>query len=133
MSNNYNEMNEFDLLNILETSHDGLTKQEALKRLVRYGKNELPKKKSDSIFKIFINELIDPIVLLLFVAIIASLVAHEYIDALAIFLIALIDLILGTYQENKAKETISSLAKLVPEKVKVKRSGEELLIDACDL
>ena len=45
MSNNYNEMNELELFSILETSRDGLTSQEALKRLVRYGKNELPKKR----------------------------------------------------------------------------------------
>ena len=133
MNSNYNEMNEYELLDYLETTHDGLTNQEALKRLVEYGKNELPKKKKESIIKIFFNELIDPIVILLLVAIIASLIAGEYIDALAIFLIALIDLILGTYQENKAKETIESLSKLVPEKVKVKRNGKEILIDATNL
>ena len=133
MNNNYKEMKIEDFLNTLETNENGLTSQEALKRLVRYGKNELPKKKKDSIFKIFIGELIDPIVLLLLVAIIASLIASEYIDALAIFLIVLIDLILGTYQENKARQTIESLAKLVPENVKVKRNGKEILINATDL
>ena len=133
MNNDYKGMKIEEVLNALETSNNGLSSQEALRRLTAYGKNELPKKKKDSIFKIFIGELIDPIVLLLLVAIIASLIAGEYIDALAIFLIVLIDLILGTYQENKAKETIESLAKLVPESVKVKRDGKEILISANDL
>ena len=72
----------------------------------------------------------DPIVLLLIVAIIASLVVGEIVDAVAIFLIVIVDLLLGTYQENKANTTIESLQKLVPENVKVERDGKEILINS---
>ena len=65
----------------LNTSIDGLTDKEVKNRIEKYGKNTLPKKKKDSVFKIFFNELKDPIVLLLIVAIIASLIAGEIIDA----------------------------------------------------
>ena len=75
----------------LQTSEDGLSSKEAKKRLNRYGLNELPKKKPDSIIKIFFNELKDPIVLLLLVAIIASLIVEEYVDAIAIFIIVMVD------------------------------------------
>jgi len=108
----------------LNTNIDGLTEKEAKKRIEKYGKNILPKKKKDSILKIFFNELKDPIVLLLIVAIIASLIAGEVIDAFAIVFIVLIDLIMGTYQENKANNTAEALENLVKQEVKVIRNGE---------
>ena len=117
----------------LKTSIDGLTSKEAKERLKIYGKNTLPKKKKDSVFKIFFNELKDPIVLLLIVAIIASLVVGEVIDAIAIIFIVLIDLIMGTYQENKANNTAEALEKLVTVKTKVIRNGELVKINSEDL
>ncbi|MBQ8235021.1 MAG: hypothetical protein IJZ36_05520 [Bacilli bacterium] len=89
----------------LKTSSNGLSDTEVKKRRDKYGYNMLPKKKRDSVFKIFINEFKDPIVLLLIVAIIASLLVNEIVDALAILFIVLVDIILGTYQENKANNT----------------------------
>ena len=55
----------------LGTSKNGLSHAEAKRRKQQYGPNALPKKKKDSIFKIFLNEFRDPIVLLLLVAIVA--------------------------------------------------------------
>ena len=122
-----------ELYQKLRTNPEGLTTREAQKRQNKYGENSLPKKKRESILEIFIKELLDPIVLLLIVAIIASLIVGETADAIAIFFIVLVDLILGTYQENKANITIESLEKLVPEKVKVERNGREILIDSKEL
>ncbi len=131
--NRYYAMSIDEVFKRFQTSEDGLTKKEALKRQNKYGENSLPKKEKDSIFKIFISECTDPIVLLLGVAIIASLAVGEIVDAIAIFAIVIVDLILGTVQENKANETIESLSKLVPEKVKVDRDGKEVLIDSKEL
>ena len=119
-----------ELFQKFKTSKEGLTEKEALKRNERYGLNELPHKKPDSVFKIFIHELLDPIVLLLIVAIIASLVVGEYVDAIAITVIITIDLIMGTFQEKKANNTAEALSNLVKEKVKVKRNGQEILIES---
>ncbi len=121
------------LLTEFSTSINGLTSSEAAKRLARDGKNELPKKKKDSILKIFFTELMDPIVLLLIVAIFASLMVGETIDALAITFIVTIDLIMGTIQENKANNTAEALEKLVTEKVKVIRDNTEQEILSTDL
>ena len=117
----------------LETSNKGLSKEEALKRQQKYGKNTLPKKEQDSILKIFFNEFKDPMVILLLVAILASIIAGEVIDAIAILFIVLIDAIMGTYQENKANNTAEALAKLVTTKVKVVRDDDVISIDAEDL
>ena len=131
--NRYYAMTVDEILKKFQTSEDGLGKKEVEKRQLKYGYNTLPQKEKESIFKIFLSECTDPIVLLLMVAIVASLSVGEIVDAIAIFAIVIVDLILGTIQENKANETIESLKKLVPEKVKVARNGKEVLIDSKEL
>ncbi|MBQ6497925.1 MAG: HAD-IC family P-type ATPase [Bacilli bacterium] len=131
--NRYYAMNQDEVFKRFQVDENGLSTREATKRLNKYGKNELPKKEKDSIIKIFLLELLDPIVLLLMVAIIASFIVGEVVDACAIIFIVLVDLIIGTYEENKANTTVEALASLVPEKVKVDRDGREVLIDAKDL
>ena len=117
----------------LQTCSQGLSQNEVNERLKKYGKNTLPKKKSDGVLKIFINEFKDPILILLLVAIVASLLVGEVIDAMAIILIVLIDVIMGTYQENKANNTAEALAKLVTTKTKVIRDDNVIEINAEDL
>lgn len=117
----------------LNTSIEGLTIREVDKRIKEYGKNSLPKKKKDGVIKIFFSEFKDPIIILLLFAICASLIAGEVIDAIAIVAIVLIDIIMGTYQENKANNTAEALEKLVTVKVKVVRNGEVEKIDSEDL
>ena len=87
-----------DVLQKLNSTEEGLTTEEATLRLQKNGKNELPKKKKDSLLKIFLRELTDPIVLLLLFASIVSFLIKEKVDAIAILFIILVDLILGTYQ-----------------------------------
>ena len=129
----YYLMNNEELFQKLKTNEEGLTQKEAERRIEKNGLNELPRKKSDSIFKIFIGELLDPIVLLLVGAIIASLFVGEYIDAIAIAFIITVDLIMGTFQEKKANDTADALSNLVREQVKVLRDGKEILVDSSEL
>lgn len=117
-------------LNIVDR---GLTQNEVLNRQEKYGKNILPKKKRDSILKIFFSEFKDPMVLLLLVAVIISFISKEIVDALAILFIVLVDAIMGTYQENKANKVADSLSKLISAKIKVFRNNEVISIDAEEL
>ena len=128
----YNERIE-DIEKRLETSSNGLSNLEAKKRIEKYGKNILPKKKQDGILKIFINEFKDPIVLLLIFAIVVSFIASETLDAIAIIFIVLVDAIMGTYQENKANNTAEALSNLVKVKSKVIRDGKIINIDSENL
>ena len=124
---------EVETLEELKTTSTGLTSEEAAKRLEQYGKNQLPKKKKDSVLKIFLNELKDPMIILLMFAILASFLANEVVDALAILFIILVDLIMGTYQENKANNTAEALENLVTAKSKVLRNGEIIQVESTEL
>jgi len=122
-----------DIEKELGTSIDGLSSSEVEKRKKEYGKNKLPKKKKDGVLKIFLSEFKDPIIILLLFAALASLIAGEILDAVAIIVILLIDMTMGTYQENKANNTAEVLEKLVTVKVKVVRNGKIEKIDSEDL
>ena len=113
MNSHWYSMTKEDVLDKVKTDEDGLTSKEARKRLERDGKNTLPKKKKDSVVKIFFNEFKNPILLLLLVAVIASFIGNEPVEAIAIILIVLVDVTMGTYQENKANNTAEALSKLV--------------------
>ncbi|MCI8330654.1 MAG: HAD-IC family P-type ATPase [Bacilli bacterium] len=117
----------------LNTNEQGLTDEEAKKRTIIHGKNTLPKHKKESVIKIFFSEFKDPIVILLLVAIIASFLVGETVDAFAILLIVLIDVLMGTYQENKANNTAEALAELVTVKTKVIRNGKIIKIESEDI
>ena len=131
--NNYYAMNTEELFRKFQTDEEGLNIREVKKRQEKYGLNKLPEKKPDSIFKILLSEMLDPIVILLIIAILASLAVGEKVDAIAILIIVAIDLIIGTIEEKKASNTVESLKKLVPETVKVKRNGKEIIVDSKEL
>lgn len=117
----------------LKTNEHGLSNEEVEKRIEKYGRNTLPKKKKDSVLKIFVNEFKDPIVILLLFAASASLLVNEVLDAIAIIFIILVDVIMSTYQENKANNTAEALSNLIKVKTKVIRNGKLIEIDSDEL
>lgn len=120
----------FDKLN---STKNGLDSNEAKRRLEKFGKNILPRKKQDSFIKIFFMGLLDPIVLLLVVTVIFSLLVGEVTDAIAIGFIIFVDLLLGAVQEWKAEKNADSLSSIIKVKVNVLRDGKEISIDSSDL
>ena len=122
-----------DIMSELKTSEEGLTSQEATKRINKYGKNILPQKKKESVIEIFFNEFKDPIIILLLFAVLASFIVGETIDAIAIIFIILVDVIMETYQENKANNTAEALTNLIKVKTKVVRNGEIVELNSDEL
>ena len=122
-----------EVLEILKSSELGLDEKEVKLRQEKYGKNELPKGKTPSLLKIFIEQLLDPIVLLLVVAMIFSILIKENIDSIAIAFIILVDIILGTFQEWKANKNVEVLTKLIEIRTKIIRSGKEIEVYSSNL
>ena len=117
----------------LQTSENGLTESEAKNRLDRYGLNELKKAKKISPLTIFFRQFANFIILILIIAVILSLLVHEYIDAAVIGAILILNEILGFIQEYKAEKAIEALKKLVSLKAIVIRAGKERKINASEL
>ena len=127
------KINRNEILKELKTSIDGLKEDEVDKRLEKYGYNQIPKKKKEPIIKLIFKELIQPITLLLIVAIVSSIIVGEIVDALAILFIVIIDMIIGVVEENKANTTAESLSKLVKVFSKVIRDKKEEVVESIEL
>ena len=117
----------------LDSNKDGLSSDEVLRRLEENGANVLPSKKRKSILEIFLSELTSPIEIVLIITVIISLLIGETIDALVILFIILVDVFMGTYQENKALKSAEALTKLLKTKAIVLRDGKKIEVDSEDL
>lgn len=130
---NYELMNSDEVISELVSDKNGLTDNEVKKRLVMYGKNILPKEKKDSIYKIFFSQFANAITLILVFTCIFSFMINEIVDGIAIVLIIMIDVIMGTIQEYKAKKSAESLSNMIKVNTKVLRNGREKIVDSEDL
>lgn len=122
-----------EVYRLLKSDNDGISNIEAINRIKKYGKNEIPKKKTDSFIKIFFKQILDPIVILLIITVIFSLIVGEVVDALAITFIILVDLLIGSIQEWKANKNALGLQNLIKEKARVMRDGEMYVVDSSEL
>ncbi len=118
-----------DVLKALESSYEmGLSQAEAQRRLEKNGKNKLNEAKKETIFQRFVEELKDPmLIVLMFAALISaitSLIKSETpTDAIVIVLVVLLNAVLGVYQESKAEKAIEALQEMAAATSKVVRDG----------
>ncbi len=122
-----------ETLDILETSQEGLSEEEAAKRLKTFGKNAIPEKTRAAKLKIFLDQFKSPLIFLLLIAGAITIVVRDYNDAIIIFAAALLNALLGFYQENKAEDALAHLKSYIRERVRVIRDDREYELDACEL
>ncbi|MCX0371784.1 calcium-transporting P-type ATPase, PMR1-type [Clostridium perfringens] len=102
---------------------NGLSSNEALRRLEKYGKNKLVTKKKKTLFKQFLSQLKDIMIYILIIAAIISAFLGEISDALIILLVIVINAVIGVVQESKAEKALDALKELSTPKALVKRDG----------
>lgn len=112
-------------LKALNASKTGLSEDEASKRLVEFGHNKLEEKKKKSLFSKFIDQFKDlMIIVLLVAAVISATVANEWVDAIIILFVVVVNAILGVVQENKAEKSLEALKNMSAPFAKVMRNGQ---------
>ncbi len=102
----------------------GLSSQEAQKRLEKYGENKLKVKPKKSLLALFFAQLNDMLIYVLLAAALITLVISEYVDAVIIILVVLINAFVGLIQESKAEKAIEALQQMTTPKTLVRRDGE---------
>jgi len=111
---------------------DGLTGAEAARRLEQYGHNELEQHKSESMIKRFFSQMKDPMILVLLAAAVLSLVAsrgEDWIDAVIILLIVVVNACISISQEDSAEKALEALRKMAAPLAKVIRGGQMVRIE----
>jgi Mg2+-importing ATPase len=114
-----------DLLAQLETRQEGLSSEEARRRLISYGVNLLtPQKRSDT-FALLLAQFKNPIILTLIFAAGLSFFLQDHVDAAIILIIVLVSGLLGFWQERGAADAVEKLLAIVKIKTTVLRDGSQ--------
>lgn len=108
----------------------GLSQDEAKIRLEKYGENILPQKRPTNFLLMLIKEFVNPIVIILIVAMVFSFVVREFLDGFVILGIIMIDATIGAIQEKKAERVARSLSAMIKVKTKVLRNGEKIEVES---
>ncbi len=121
-------------LQALGTSADnGLTTAEADKRLAEFGPNELQEKGGRSRLEILWEQFTNILTVLLILAALVSMFLGDWIEAVAILVIVVLNGILGYTQEYQAEQSMAALKKMSVPVVRVRRDGKLREISARDL
>lgn len=127
-----------EVLKELNTVEGGLTSKEADDRLLKNGKNKLAEGKKISIVQRFINQLLDPMIIVLIVAagisLATSIYANEsFADVFIILFVVVLNAVLGVLQESKAEKAIDALKEMAAATSKVMRDGTIQQVKSEDL
>ncbi len=110
------------------SSELGLTKEEAVTRLEEYGENVLEEGKRKTALRIFFEQFCDMLVVILIVAAIISMLSGNVESTIVIFVVIILNAILGTVQYVKAENSLDSLKALSSPHAKVIRDGMKMEI-----
>ena len=122
------------ILEQLETNQTtGLTGPVAAQHLERDGPNELLEAGVKSPWLILLEQFTGTMVIVLIVAAVVSLLLGEYVEAIAILVIVILNALLGFTQEYRAEKAMAALKQLSSPNVQVKRDGQVLKLPARDL
>lgn len=117
----------------LKTSVNGLSSEEAAKKIAELGRNEIKKVRRRPILFDFVEQFTNLFALILIFAGFLSLFLGNGRDAVILFLIVFLNAIIGFFQEFKAEKTIEALQKIVPKETTVKRSGRNIRVNVTDI
>jgi Ca2+-transporting ATPase len=114
-----------EIANELKTdSKVGLSSQEAERRLLEHGPNELIDRGSKNPWLILLRQFTEFLVVILILAALVSAILGEWVDAAVIMAIVVLNAILGFTQEYRAEQAMAALKKLAVPTVRVRRDGE---------
>jgi Ca2+-transporting ATPase len=99
----------------------------------RFGANALPAVRQRSIAAMFLGQFRSPLIYLLFGAAAIALALGATQDAIVIFVVVLLNAIIGAYQEGRAEHALVALRRLSAQKARVVRAGAEQIVDAREL
>ncbi|CAA2982415.1 calcium-transporting ATPase 4, endoplasmic reticulum-type-like [Olea europaea subsp. europaea] len=124
----------------------GLSSADVEERRLSYGFNELEKHEGTSIFRLVLDQFNDTLVRILLVAAVISFVLAWYdgeeggemeitafVEPLVIFLILIVNAIVGVWQENNAEKALEALKEIQSEHANVLREGRKISIPAKEL
>lgn len=122
-----------EALKLVSATTDGLTSDEAAKRLEKFGRNELPEVRPTSWLILFAGQFANFLIILLLGAAVLSVILADIHDAVFILIVVLINTVVGTIQEGRAERSTLALRKLVRHQATALRDGTLRHVEAYEL
>lgn len=119
---------------LLETDHmRGLASTEAARRHAQFGANVLPRSRSGGVLRKLARQFNNPLVYVLLAAAAVAGLLGEYLDAVVILAVVLVNTVIGFVQEVRAEAALDALHSLVRTRAVVVREGQRMEIPSEDL
>ncbi|MFQ3619952.1 MAG: HAD-IC family P-type ATPase, partial [Spirochaetales bacterium] len=119
-----------DLLNELGSTPEGLSSEEAQKRLDEYGPNRLLETEKEGILKRFFKHFHDLLIYILLIAALITALLGHWIDTGVILAVGIINAVIGFIQEGKAEQALEGIRKMLSLHAQVRRDGEWIETEA---
>lgn len=139
MTDKFYKLSVDEALSKTESSQEGLSSEEAQKRREKYGPNKLKEAPKPGLFKKFLTQLKDPMLIILLVAAAVSALTgmlageNEWAETIIILIVVLLNAILGVIQESKAEAAIEALQTMTAATCKVIRDGRQTVMHSDEL
>jgi Ca2+-transporting ATPase len=122
-----------ETLDHLDSRREGLTDQQARKRLEEHGNNSIRTNQEVSAWRVLIDQFTSPMIYVLIGALVVTLAIQSWADAIVIALVLIVNATIGFIQEYKAETAVQSLMEMVSPKATVIRDGNEQQVDGADI
>ncbi|HLU97679.1 MAG TPA: HAD-IC family P-type ATPase [Thermobifida alba] len=117
----------------LGTAPDGLSDEEARRRLERHGPNTLEEAPPPSAVAVFLRQFASPVIAILLFALALTVVLAEWLDASVIAAALLVNAAIGFVQERRAEQAVRALTNLSQPHARVVRGGRRLEVASASL
>lgn len=129
----WHQMEVEEVLARLKTSREGLSDDEAARRLKQYGPNQLPVEEAPLPIVILLRQVKSPLIYILLAAGLVTALLGKYVDTGVILSVVVLDAIVGFTQEYKAEQALRALAGMTAPRARVLRRGKEREIPAVEV
>ncbi len=111
----------------------GVRSEELERRRAQFGANVFEETKHVSLFQLFLEQIKDPMIIILLCGASVSFFLKEVIDAMIILVVVLLNAMIGVFQQYRSEQALQALKRLASPKAQVLRDGEYRSIDAKEL
>jgi len=115
------------------TADEGLTDERVEESRRRYGENRLLEEKPKSIFRVFLEQFADLLVIILIIAAAISMFTGNIDSSIVIFVVIVMNAVLGTAQHIKAQKSLDSLKAMSAPTARVIRGGTVVEIPSSEV
>ena len=120
-------------LDVLGANPDGLTGDEAARRLRDYGPNRLPAARSRGPLRRFLAQFHNVLIYVLLVAAVVTAGLQHWVDTGVILAVVIVNAVIGFVQEGKAEAAMAAIRGLLAPRAAVLRDGRRATVDGAHL